>query len=340
MRRNIRGVRLKYLDAIGRFQSGNVRYYYRRAGKRVPMPDVKPDDPRFIAAYAEAHGARPVTQPQTGTIAAGIRAYLASDTFMALAASSRAARRRIMEHIADDVGRATMATLEPRHIRMDISALSPGAALNRQKAWRALGRFWVEAGLLDTDPARDVRKPAQPKSDGHIPWTREDFAAFRAYWQIGTQQRLAFELAYQTCAAAVDLVDLGPKNMADGWMLYTRSKTGTDAVSPIYGPDWFEFCDDLLVCIDAAPKHLTYLTTARGASRSEKAVSSWFSKAAQRAGIKKTLHGVRKGRAAMFRENGAAPDQRMAVLGHITEGETHHYSKSADLQKTIAGMYG
>ena len=39
----------------------------------------------------------------------------------------------------------------------------------------------------------------------------------------------------------------------------------------------------------------------------------------------------------MFKENGAATDQRMAILGHETEGEAQRYSKSADLQRIITG---
>ncbi len=51
----------------------------------------------------------------------------------------------------------------------------------------------------------------------------------------------------------------------------------------------------------------------------------------------KTAHGIRKGRSAMFKENGTVADQRMAILGHETEDEATRYSKSADLQKTVTG---
>lgn len=37
-----------------------------------------------------------------------------------------------------------------------------------------------------------------------------------------------------------------------------------------------------------------------------------------------------KERAAMFKENIATSDQRMAVLDHGTEAEATHYAKSAD----------
>lgn len=330
---------MKYLDPAGKFASGNVRFYYRRAGKRTPMPDLPPDHPKFIAAYARIHGSKPAPDSRTGTIAAGVDAYLASDTFLALRASTRDTRRRQVQKIKADRGRATIETLEPRHIRKDLSPFPAGAALNRWKAWRALGRFWVDSGLLDRDPARDVTKPRLPRSEGYAPFTRDDMQTFRDCWPIGTMQRLAFEVAYQSCAAAVDLVRLGPANMRDGWLSYTRSKSGTVAETPIANPPaWFEPSPHLKQCLDAAPKHLTWLTTKAGAARSAKSVSSWFSRACTEAGLPElSLHGLRKGRAAMFRENGATPDQRMAILGHETEGETHHYSKSADLRRIISG---
>ena len=50
-----------------------------------------------------------------------------------------------------------------------------------------------------------------------------------------------------------------------------------------------------------------------------------------------SAHGIRKHRASVFKENGAAPEQRMAFLGHETQSEAARYSKSADLQKIVSG---
>jgi len=36
-------------------------------------------------------------------------------------------------------------------------------------------------------------------------------------------------------------------------------------------------------------------------------------------------------------ENGATPEQRMAILGHDTTKQTQEYSKSADAKKIISG---
>ncbi len=330
-------VRLKYLDPIGKFASGNVRYYYRRLGNRVAMPDLPPDHPKFIAAYSIAHGSTPRTPVVSGTIAAGTEAYFASDQFLMKRASTRDQRRRIAEKIKTTRGRGSLATLEPWHIRSDISDFRAHAAINRWKVWRALGKFWLTKGLLKSNPAAAVERPEAPKANPYKSWTRDDFARFREYWAVGTPERWALELAYQSCASSVDLVALGPANVSDGFLGYNRSKTGSRAESPLAAvPLWFEVSPSYHACIRLAPKHMTYLTTKAGTSRSSKAVSSWFSRKCTDAGLPDhSLHGIRHGRASIFKENGATKDQRMAVLGHESEAESNHYSKSADLRRVI-----
>jgi len=42
------------------------------------------------------------------------------------------------------------------------------------------------------------------------------------------------------------------------------------------------------------------------------------------------------GRAAIFKENGASLEQRLAWLGQETEEEARRYSRSADLKKMLS----
>ena len=196
--------------------------------------------------------------------------------------------------------------------------------------------------MIDVNIALQVSKKKTEKTDGFTPWTRQDFADFRAHWPISTKERLAFELMYRTCAAIADTCRLSRSMLSnDGWLTYTRQKSKSVAISPFYadGPDWFEATDDLQACLDVASLHVVFLTTQHGKTRSAKSASQWFSKAATAAGLDadKAAHGIRKERAAMFKENGAPADKRMAVLGHETEAEATHYSKSADLRRIIEG---
>lgn len=345
MRRKIlrNGVRLKGLAQSGHWPSGNPRLYYRRKGeKAVPMPDLPKDDPRFIKAWAAAKDAKPILprrQPRKGTIAAGILAYRASGEFAKLAPGTREYRNRILSKIETDYGTALMRDLEARHIRADMRKHAPHAANHRLKVWRALCSFWTEHDMTDHNAAKLVSKPTLPASDGHIPWTRNDVDAFRNHWPVGTMQRLALELILHTGAAIGDAVKLGPGNIKDGWITYKRGKTGAQATCPLDNcPAWFEPSPYLQDCIDAAPRHMVFLSTSAGHSRSVKSARQWFAKAARDAGIEgKSAHGVRKLRAIMMAEAGATTEERMVIMGHDTTAQTREYSKAADARRIILG---
>lgn len=142
----------------------------------------------------------------------------------------------MLDDIRRQYGAGVLADLEPRHIRLDLAKLDAHPANNRLKVWRALAKWSVSVGLIDTNPAASVQKREAAKSDGFTPWTQNDFQTFRARWQIGTQQRLAFELMHRTCAAIGDMVRLGPGNLSNGWHIYTRQKSGSEATCPWTAP--------------------------------------------------------------------------------------------------------
>jgi len=340
-------IRLKYLMANGRFPSTNARYYYRRAGKRIPLPDFPPNHPEFLAQYAAiakqfGDRAQPGPRHSTGTIGAGIRSFMASDHYLTRAKSTREGWTRIMAKLEEDYGTGKLADLLPRHIRKDIAKLPPHPANNRLKVWRALGKWWVNAGLLDTDPARDVTARETPKTAGHVPWSRSEIEAFRKHWGESTPQRLAMELVFWTGARRSDAVALG-RGMVDpeGWLTYTQQKTGGRVEIPLTAtaPSWAEPDPHLARSIEAQKvKHMTWIVTASGHARSSKAFGAWISAAAKAAGIDgRTAHGLRKSRGAIMRENGATLDQRMAWLGHDSEFEAHHYGRGADVRRVISG---
>lgn len=348
MRRAIRGgVRLKHLNRSGSYPSGNARFYFRPKGQKgVPLPDLPSDHPEWMAAYSAllaAHDGRkpsPEVRHRTGTIGAALRAYMASDHFLGLASSTRAVWRRMIEDIEARYGEGRLSDLLPRHIRQDLARLPPHPANNRLKVWRAVGRWCVDAGLIDSDPTRDVRKRATAETEGHKAWTRADVAAFRQYWPHESQQRLAFELMHRTCASIGDACKLGPGMVREGWLHYRRKKSGSEAACPfsVPGPTWYEADEHLARCLAAAPKHMTFITTRTGAARSHKGAAQWFSRACDAAGLPElSAHGIRKHRASVFKENGATPEQRMAVLGHETQSEAARYSKSAELKKIVSG---
>lgn len=308
------------------------------------MPDAPKDSRAFLAAYLAATDHKPQIdrKPRRGTVGALVTGYRASAAYHNLADSTRDYMRRNLDAIRATWGEAVAADLESRHIRADLAKLSPNPANMRLRAWKAMCKWaFQEAALIETDPAAPIRKRVTPKSDGFTAWTREDVETFRAYWPHDTEQRMAFEVIHRTAAAVVDACRVGPAMVRDGWLHYVRKKSGSPAVCPMTAetsPAWFEHDDHLTACLAAQPRHLIYIMTQAGKPRSHKSVSQWFAGACRAAGINgKSAHGLRKYRAAVFKENGASAEQRMAILGHETESEAKDYAASASLVRTVWG---
>lgn len=309
------------------------------------MPDTPKESPEFLAAYVQVSGNAPKPKPKSfgkGSLGAGVALYLGSTNFLNMADSSKERWRSRCDDIRRRYGDAPLEHLTARNIKMDLAKFEGHSSNNRLKVWRSLCFFCDEVGEIEINVAKQIAMKRTAETDGFTPWTRDDFEAFRRHWPIGTKERLAFELMYRTCASVGDTCRLSRTMLSeDGWLTYKRQKSKSKAACPFYatGPDWFGATEDLQACLEIEPQHVVFLTTQNNKPRSPKGASQWFSKAASAAGLDpdKAAHGIRKGRAAMFKENGAPADMRMAILGHETEAEATRYSKSADPRKIIEG---
>ncbi|WP_422074164.1 tyrosine-type recombinase/integrase [Tranquillimonas rosea] len=317
-------------------------YYRPKGDKPVRLPPE--DDPGFLTAYMKAAGLseKPLPNARTGTLAAAIVAYRRSDIYLALAQSTRATWGRALDDMRRRYGQVPLDKITTKNIRADLAKLDGNPANNRRKVWRGLFRWCLDAGMIETNPAEAVKARKVPKTDGHIPWTPDDVQAFRDRWPYQTPQRLAFELIFWTGARISDARLLGPGMVdADGWLSYTQKKTGGRVAVPWTAPaPAYAAADGHLAAALAAVRHrhMAWMVTAHGQTRSEKAASQWFSAAARAAGIKgKGAHGLRKSRAIIMRENGASTDQRAAWLGHESLSEVEQYGKDADRRRIISG---
>lgn len=313
------------------------------------MPDLPQDHPTFLAAYAAAAGltSPPMPAPRTGTIGAAIAAFLASDEYLMKSAGTRAHWRGGCDRIRKDYGHALLKDLAAKHIQADIAKMKPHPANNRLKVWRAACTWWADTMLKSGNPAADVKRRKLPKSRGFKFWTEDDVAAFRNHWALDTAERLAFELLHWTGARMSDAVRLTEGNIGrDGWLTYSQGKTDADVHIPIRAdaPAYSETEGQamLLAAMEArAVRHAVFMVTTFGKARSIKAASAWFAKATRAAGIEgKSGHGLRKRRANIMSENGASAKQTAAWLGHESLAMVQHYSRGADLRKTIMGTAG
>lgn len=334
--------RLKDIKVV--IKPNGKRYLYRRVrGGLIKLPDLPENHPEFIAAYVAAEGAEitPKTHIKTGSIAALCVAYLGSGDYKKDTLNTRKVRRRIVDKISAERGEGMLKDLRPDHIRKDVRRLTSGAASNRLKAWRAMLRFAVDDGLIESNPSRDV-KIQKSITKSHHQWTLEEIKAFRAFWPIGTPQRTAMEVIYWTGARCVDAARLGTQMVRDGWLSFTQSKTGGPASSPVTNlPDW---CSSLatdhahfLACIPA--DRMQWIVTERGKPRSVEGLSQYISKIAKDAGLpdRCTAHGLRSARAAALAEAGATTHQIGAWTGHASLTEIAHYTRSANQISILSG---
>jgi site-specific recombinase XerD len=340
MRRGIQ--RLKGIKVITK--ANGQRYIYRRVGSAlVALPNLPENHPAFLAAYAAAGDVQPKdkSKHKAGSIAALCEAYLGSGAFKKNADSTRNVFRLIINKISIMRGTGMLKDLRPDHIRKDVRALTPGAASNRLKAWRAILKFAVDEGMIENNPAQDVRAPLSV-TVSHHQWTPDEIKAFRKHWAIGTPQRTAMEVIYWTGARCVDAAGLGTQMVQDGWLSFTQVKTGGPATCPVTTlPTW---CRDLVKdhnhFLGSLPSdRMQWIVTRTGKPRSVKGLSQWMSKIATEAGLPAhcTAHGLRSARAAALAETGATTHQIGAWTGHASLSEIAHYTRAADQISILSG---
>ena len=345
----MRGIRLKHLNRSGEYKSGNARWYYRPVGQKgIPMPDAPMGSVQFLKAYTDLAGVEPVRPIIKGSLASAVSKYIASDHFQMLAPLTRDVRRRALDRIRDTVGSEKAIT--PDIIRADLADYDGHAQHTQLKMWRAFCKYLVHIGALKVDPSKDMTRAPVAKSDGHVPWYDAEIEQFREFYAISTPPRLAFELLYYSGASMVDAVRLGCGCVTKGgWLSYRRSKSGVLVEIPFsrelphFALSFQRDLDYLKQCIDAQPnKQMTWIVTGGVnnsgliKSRSVKAASSWFSRAATDAGIKKTAHGLRKSRDMAIAQCGGTSSACLSWLGHSTLQEASRYIKMFDKRRVLS----
>ena len=136
MRQPIREATVTLTNILTIRKDGNVYRYLRVKGQPlVKLPDLSPDHPAFLAAYAAAKGATPAKRGhrQPGSIAALCVASMKSEAYLGFSAGYRANLRRHIDAIRDQAAEARSADLRPEHIGADLSVLPASVAQLRAR---------------------------------------------------------------------------------------------------------------------------------------------------------------------------------------------------------------
>ena len=199
--------RFKFLKYVNGFSNRNrrsqrARYYFRRRGiKAIPLPGV-PGSEEFMAAYSAAlagvsdeHLEIGANRTLPGTINALIVMYYRSDDWHALADETKKTRHRIIERFRVQHGEKRVALLRREHIMKMLAAIQkPSAKRSWLKTIRGLMRAAVPTMRRD-DPTEGIAGIKMPKTKGHPTWSDDEIEQYRAYWPLGTQERLVMGLS-------------------------------------------------------------------------------------------------------------------------------------------------
>jgi integrase len=333
-------IRLKYLNAFvnRNRRGGKVRYYFRCRGcKTIPLPGL-PGSEEFMAAYSAALAGISDRQIEIGasrtlpgTVNALVVSYYKSDEWLnGLGEETRKTRRPIIERFRVQHGDKRVPLLRQEHILKILASIKkPTAKRHWLKAIRGLMRSSVPTMRKD-DPTEGIASIKLPKSKGHHTWTDDEIMQYRAYWPLGTQQRLVMEFALETTSRRGEVVRLGPQHVKSGHIRIERTHGSKDVDIPMSA--------ELQAACDAMPKgHLTYIVTAQGKPRSKYGLGNDFAKWATEAGLPSRcrLHGLKKAGMRRLAEDGTTTHELMAISGHRTLSEVQRYTDAAD-QKRLA----
>lgn len=325
---------------------GKMRVRFRRKGFADYYFKAVPWTPEFMQEYQACMdgSAAPaieagINRTKAGTFNALIVAYYGSPEFKGLRPSTRATYRGIIERFRVQHGDKRVATIERKHIKAIIGAMSdrPAAANNLLDRIKALMGLAVDIGMRKDDPTIRLRGFSN-KSDGFHTWTEAEIEQFERRHEIGTKPRLALALMLYTGQRRSDAVRMGRQHIEGSSIKVAQQKTSARLMIPLH--------PELRKIINATPiTNMTFLTTAYGKPFTPAGFGNWFRDRCDEAGLKHcSAHGLRKAAARRLAEAGCTNQQIKAITGHKTDKEVSRYTAAADqsrlAQEAMATAYG
>ncbi|WP_146195198.1 site-specific integrase [Pararhodobacter marinus] len=325
-------MRLKYVTTE-RLPSGATRYRFRRNGKVTTLRG-EPGSREFHEHYAALIDGVPVVPMKAvrGSVEWLVGLFL-EDLERKVAARLASpltlkGKRHHLGRLVEEYGPKSAEMPRSAVIKLaDKYAATPGAADNLIKGISGLYIWAIQREYVQCDnPARGVKRMTR-KTKGFAPWTAEDIAQFLAFHAPGTTARRTLMLAACTTARRGDLCQIGRQHEVTRggrkWLRWEQNKAPHEIVEM---PMSRALLADL-----AGHGNMTYILTSYGAPYSAAGLGNAFRKWADDAGLKgRSLHGVRKGVAAMLTASGATSAEIDVLLGHeMGSPETKVYVRSA-----------
>ena len=333
---------LDYIQAFKSRRNGKVYYYYRRAGKRIPIKnefgtaaflrEVAEIEKKFMKSNGNAHG----------TLGFLIDSYKASQNFIELRTATRLSYERAFS-VLKPFSSAEIKDFK----RSTIIELRDRVLLPKHKLWMAnyaitvlsvLFRFGHDLGLVENNPLRErVRKLRnRDRILANRPWTAEERKIVLE--SAPSNLRLALALAMCTGLRKTDVLSITMSSIAGDVISIRTSKRGVPVRLPLH-----PVLKDALACrpnVDAVQIALR----ADGKPWNAKGFdSAWHRlktdlESAGKIESGLTIHGLRHTLGTLLKEAGAHDGEIADVLGQKSTAMARHYSKEAGLSDKMSDV--
>jgi len=328
-----------------RTRFNKVLFYFRRdKGPRTRLPD-DPDSEQFEEAYAACLSGQPVKAKIDKAPSKSVRwlldRYKESSAWSSLSRATRRQRDNIFTNILPAIGHIDFTAIKSANVRnsMEARRKTPSQANNLLKALSGLYAWALVNEHVIENPTVGVQK-LKTKTTGFPLWTEADAIAFREKWEIGTMQRLAFELLLHTGLRRSDIVHIGKQHIRGNVLSIKTRKTG--AMITVELP---QYVLDVIAATKTGGLHL--VVTSHRKPFTDAGFGNWFHDCSCKAGVEKNAHGVRKLSATLSANAGATAHELMAQFGWASSKQAEVYTKGADRvrlgissSRKIAGQIG
>ena len=329
---------------------GNIQAYGRATGFEDQKLPTRTGFREFLIAYgafmaslssgaivqAPAKAPKPA-RIKSGTTAAAIAGYMASDAWRELAVATASARRRILNTIADAAGDEMLSVWDRETIQAKIDEKPVTVRKNWRSAFRGLFTWAMAAKLIAIDPSVGL-KAATAETDGYRTWDETEIAQYLARHPVGSKARRVFALALCTAQRRTDLAMMGWQHVVEGGRIRIKqSKTGETVSIPILP----ELAAELAFC----PKdQATFIVGATGKKLSPNNLGdnfrTWRREAQLDEGL--SLHGLRRAMCRRLVKAGMTYHTIMSITGHKTLEEIQRYcedyEREVEADKAIAAI--
>lgn len=316
---------------------GKVRWRYRKDGFCVALGADYGSD-YFMQRLTAAHsGVRaPLGQVERsvlsgsvpGSLSYVIESWYKTSAFTTLSSSTQYGYKKQAEGLRETYGKNLMQNMQRRHVQeiMAKKAHVPNAANHDRRILCFLLDHAMDLELVTLNVARGVKK-LRVSDAGYHTWTEEEIKAFLGIHKAGSVAHTTLTLMLYTGAGRTDTTKIGPSNVVNSRLHYSRQKMATRGGVMVDIP----IHPELLACLEPLMETDTFLQTVYGKQRSPNGLGTAMRGWCNEAGLTDcSSHGLRKACARRLIEAGATPHEMMAVTGHKTLAEAQRYAETFD----------